>query len=261
MSRLSRLLPSLAAARRSYSIFSSKSGGGRYFNSAKSSKVIAPSTSKSSPAPAANVNNAGPSAAPDSPQPNPTDELTSSSSQQTAVDTRHSYTVHEALPSAPALSSPSIDFSPLPPHPTMKPNELVLHRFFALHRPCLLLNQPATTLFESAPPTTSSSTSDFAAPPASLGTIDDPPMASPEADADAARQLSRAIVMNRVGNLTDWGSALARLGWHEVKEPVPPVPAGISMDSVKRKRRKKMKQHKLKKRRRLQRAKRLRLGK
>lgn len=243
MSRLSRLLLPIAAARRSYSIFSSKPGGGRYFNSAKSSKVIAPSTSKAAPTPSANANNAGSSSSvPEVSDSNQAEEMASPSSpQQPTSETRRVLTSHSAL--SPTTFSPSVDFTPVPPHPPLKPNELVLHRFFALHRPCLLLNQPTTSLFESAPTTTMSSPGG-APPPASLGTIDDPPMATPEADADAARQLSRALVMNRVGNLTDWEDALARFGLQEVKEPAPPVPAGISMDSTKRKRRKKMKKHK-----------------
>lgn len=242
MSRLGRLLPSIAAARRSYSIFSSKSGGGRYFNSAKPSKVIAPSTSKATPASSAGTNNASSSAAPEPSDSKLTEDLSASSSQQAAPEARHPFASHNAFSSGPATAaSPLTDFAPSSPHPSLKPSDLVLHRFFALHRPCLLLNQPTAALFESAPPAPSASTSK---PPASLGTIDDPPVASPEADADAARQLSRALVMNRVGNLADWEEAMGRLGLHEVKEPVPPVPAGISMDSVKRKRRKKMKKHK-----------------
>ncbi|KAH8117317.1 hypothetical protein DFH11DRAFT_1574370 [Phellopilus nigrolimitatus] len=257
MSRLGRLLPSIAAARRPYSIFSSKPGGGRYFNSAKPPKVIASTTSKANPSTSASTSNAGTPAKPEATDGKITDDLSSSSQQPTVPDARRLFAPANAFSSA---APPLSDFMPLPPHPTLKPNELTLHRFFALHRPCLLLNQPTSALFESVPPLPSTP-STFAAPPASLGTIDDPPVASPEADAEAARQLSRTLVMNRVGNTVDWEGALARLGLHEVKEPTPPVPLGISMDSTKRKRRKKMKKHKLKKRRRLSRATRLRLGK
>ncbi|KAL5490273.1 hypothetical protein ACEPAI_5106 [Sanghuangporus weigelae] len=259
MSRLGRLVQPIAASRRFYSIFSSKSRGGRYFNSSKSPKVIAPSTSKPTPTASASASSSSPSEGSDS---NSAEDVGTSLSQRNTTEAHHPYPPHNSQPSVPVMLSPSIDFVPTRPHPSIKPNELVLHRFFALHRPCLLLNQPATALFESAPTESSapSSASGFTAPPTPLGTIDDPPMASPEADADAARQLSRALVMNRVGNLTDWENVLARMGLHEATEPVPPVPLGVSLDSTKRKRRKKMKKHKLKKMRRLQRAKRLRLG-
>ena len=95
-------------------------------------------------------------------------------------------------------------------------------------------------LFESAPPPQPTSSQ----PPASLGTIDDPPVASPEADADSARQIGRAMVLNRVGNTVDWNGTLARLGLQGEAVPLPCDTARIDLDSTKRKRRKKMKKHK-----------------
>lgn len=83
-------------------------------------------------------------------------------------------------------------------------------------------------------------------PNTTLGTIDDPPEASPEADADTARQLSRALVVNRVGNSVDWEAALQRLGL-DVQDSAFMMDigdSGIALDSTKRKRRKKMKKHK-----------------
>ncbi|KAI5122051.1 hypothetical protein M0805_006035 [Coniferiporia weirii] len=258
MSRLSRLLPPVAAARRTYSIFSSKSGGGRYFNSAKPTKAITSSTAaKPNPSPGASTSHAGSAASPEAPDAKSADGVSVPQQQQSMTDARHPFVPPNTLAAASGVSM--MDFAAFSPHPTLKPNELMLHRFFAMHRPCLLLNQPTSSLFVSAPllPTAEAT----AVPPAPLGTIDDPPVASPEADANAARRLSRSLVMNRVGNLVDWEGTLARLGLHEMKEPVPPMPAGIGMDSTKRKRRKKMKKHKLKKRRRLSRATRLRMGK
>lgn len=237
MSRIGRLLPPFAAGRRTYSFFSSKPGGGRYFNSAKPAKVIATPSSASSPSTSASQSQstAGSSTASNAPDGSVADELQSATKAGPEQLAENSPIVPspDAHALAPALS---------PPHPSLKPHELTLHHFFSLHRPYLLINQPTSALFESAPPpkTAASSTT----PPASLGTIDDPPVASPEADADSARQLGRALVMNRVGNAVDWEHALSRLGLQEMKDPVPPVPAGLSLDSTKRKRRKKMKKHK-----------------
>lgn len=132
------------------------------------------------------------------------------------------------------------DLTPSPLHPSLKPHELVLHKFFSLHRPYLLINQPSSILFESAPPSLPTASTSRAFPP--LGTIDNPPEASPEADADAARQLGRALVLNRVGNIVDWNQALSRLQINDNALPLPPT--GVTLDSTKRKRRKKMKQHK-----------------
>jgi hypothetical protein len=42
--------------------------------------------------------------------------------------------------------------------------------------------------------------------------LEDPPEATPEADADAARLLNRALVVNRLGGIVSWGETLAKLG-------------------------------------------------
>lgn len=131
---------------------------------------------------------------------------------------------------------------PLIGHPTLKPHELKLHHFFSLHRPYLLLDQSVSKLFESHP-TGKASLADNTQN-ALLGTIDDPPEASPEADADAARQLSRALVVNRVGNTVNWDQTLSRLGLHVEREAPAVENVRIDLDSTKRKRRSKMKKHK-----------------
>ena len=82
-----------------------------------------------------------------------------------------------------------------------------------------------------------------------LGTIDDPPEASPESDADAARQLARALVANRVGAALTWEATLKRLGLdvaaeHEEEVCQAQAEFDMYMDSTKRKRRRKMKKHK-----------------
>jgi len=107
--------------------------------------------------------------------------------------------------------------------------------------------------------------------------LEDPPEATPEADADAARLLNRALVVNRLGGAVSWEETLAKLGVVEERTGLTEMGLGAHdvidvdmsmmnrfdayMDSTKRKRRKKMKKHKLKKRRRLQRAHRIKIGK
>ena len=96
--------------------------------------------------------------------------------------------------------------------------------------------------------------------------LDDPPEATPDEDADAARLLNRALVVNRLGGAVSWEETLAKLGVAEERMGLAEMGMGAYdvvgvdasmdgfdayMDSTKRKRRKKMKKHKLKKRRRV----------
>ena len=97
--------------------------------------------------------------------------------------------------------------------------------------------------------------------------LEEPPEATPEADADAARLLNRALVVNRLGGTVSWEETLTKLGVvnerlnlvemgmgaHDVMDMDASMVDGFDayMDSTKRKRRKKMKKHKLKKRRRV----------
>jgi hypothetical protein len=100
------------------------------------------------------------------------------------------------------------------------------------------------------------------------GGLDDPPEASPEADADAARQLVHALVVNRAGGTTAWEHTLRWLGLDVgledgrvgLKEQLAREWEDVMMDSTKRKRRRKMKKHKLKKRRMATRAQRIKIG-
>jgi len=149
-------------------------------------------------------------------------------------------------------------------HPMMTPQDYKLHQFFSLHRPLLLHAQPVSALFESHGQSTSlfgaSSAEDKT--PVSLGILDDPPEASADADADAARLLARALVINRVGATTSWENTMDKLGLEGNTEANRAEMAQewarewdtIYADSVKRKKKKKMKKHKLKKRRRAQRS-------
>lgn len=135
-----------------------------------------------------------------------------------------------------------------PVHPRVNPQDLKLHQFFSLHRPLLTLAQPPSTLFESqsslfplAPNATAES--------AKYGNMEDALDASPEADADAARQLARAMVVNRIGASLAWEDTMKRLGLDMTSGRAEEVSLAeaefeLYMDSTKRKRRKKMKKHK-----------------
>jgi len=159
-------------------------------------------------------------------------------------------------------------------HAPLTPNDLNLHSFFSGHRPLLLLSQPSSSIFESWPDLQLSDHSGPAAPRHQylLNQLDginleDPPEATPEADADTARLLNRALVVNRLGGAVSWEETLAKLGVVEERMSLAEMGMGAHdvvevgastmngfyayMDSTKRKRRKKMKKHKLKKRRRV----------
>ena len=227
MSVLSHFVRPLPVSRRAYSIFS-KPGGGRYFNSAKPSKVVAPTAAVKGK---------------DAPSPT---EVSASPCAKDDVSASPSPVVPEGQPLA-SLSLPLANV-PLPTHPPVNPQELKLHQFFSLHRPLLTVSQPISSFFEPTslttrwPPVAN-------AEPANFSTIDDPPEPSPEADADAARQLARAFVVSRVGASLAWEDTLKRLGLDLTAgraEEVSQAQAEyeILMDSTKRKRRKKMKKHK-----------------
>ncbi|KAI0362430.1 hypothetical protein OH77DRAFT_1416687 [Trametes cingulata] len=238
MSVLAHLLRPAAGARRAYSAFS-KPGGGRFFVPSKHLKD-APSASKAG----VDSSNGDVSATP------PKDDTGSISSSSTeAPGSSSGFTV-------------SSHFAPV--HPHISPQDLKLHQFFSLHRPLLTLSQPPSSLFESH-------SSLFPVSPnpgpesAKYGNLEEPVEASPEADADAARQLARAMVVNRIGASLAWEETLKRLGLDVTSgraEEVSMAEAEFEMymDSTKRKRRKKMKKHKLKKRRRLNRAQRVKIG-
>jgi hypothetical protein len=157
-------------------------------------------------------------------------------------------------------------------HAPLTQKDLDLHSFFSGHRPLLLLSQPSSSVFESWPDLRLSNKPDPAAFQHQsllnqLGGInlEDPPEATPEADADAARLLNRALVVNRLGGTVSWEETLAKLGVIEERMNLAEMGMGAHdvvdssmmngfdayMDSTKRKKRKKMKKHKLKKRRRV----------
>ncbi|KAJ7632887.1 hypothetical protein FB45DRAFT_517834 [Roridomyces roridus] len=232
--------------RRSYSsFFSNKPGGGRYFNSHKPAKPVV----------AAAVNNAK-DVVPDA----STDSASSSPSPAVKPD--------DAPTPAPPRSSTLVSLTSNPAHPVIAPKDLQLHQFFSVHRPLLLLPDPPSIL--QSPPSSaplfptltqrwewhselSDEVTGVGVPPNTSNAND-----AVDADAEAARQMTRALMMVRAGSTVSWESTLSHLGvvqaaeWDQEWED-------ILADSVKRKRRKKMKKHKLRKRRRLTRATRLRL--
>ncbi|KAJ7063458.1 hypothetical protein C8F01DRAFT_78325 [Mycena amicta] len=218
-----RQLHSLPARRPYSSFFSKAGGGGRYFNAHKSAK----------------------------PGKDATSETTEASS---------------AASSKPVSNGTTQLLTPNPAHPIVELNDLHLHRFFSLHRPLLLLHDPASILNSPHPSIPllahEQYTSDSLAAEQSL--VDQ--LRLPDPDAEAARQLTRALTITRAGAAVSWESALQRLGLDVGSEALGVQAAewndeweDILADSTKRKRRKKMKKHKLRKRRKLTRAERLKL--
>ena len=278
-----RVLRPLPTTRRAYSsFFSSKPGGGRFFNSAKPPKTVV-NAGKSKPDNASTVNDgtvngagsaqngsgigsgssklkttAGEESSPARPSPCVTDTAAARRPTQGSHNTPANPTTTAPLLSTSSLSPTSSSEQYIfPRHPVMSPDDYKLHQFFSLHRPLLLHAQPTSAIFESSP----HSLHLFAPPPPKgeiplrpvhLGTLDDPPEASSEADAHAARQLARALVINRVGGAISWEDTLAKLGLDRNTEEGKVELAKewarewetIYADSVKRKRKKKMKKHK-----------------
>ncbi|KAF8921040.1 hypothetical protein CPB85DRAFT_1247686 [Mucidula mucida] len=245
MSSIMRFLQPLPAARRGYSsFFSSKPGGGRYFNSAKSAKTVVTS--------------------------NPTKKTTGEGDSAPSSSTGESAEKGAQMAEGRAATGPANDVAShaFPHHhPMIDPREFKLHQFFSLHRPLLMLSDPAAILRNAPPgvsllgrqPTQSPSEPQWtSAPSESMDAID--------ADAETARQLNRALTMSRTGSTAAWEATLRRLGLDVSQQPdriglqeqFKQDWSNVIMDSVKRKKKKKMKKHKRKKRRRLSRAQRQR---
>ncbi|KAG8905204.1 hypothetical protein FRB99_000473 [Tulasnella sp. 403] len=243
---LARLHSSFSAssARRTYSFFSNKPGGGRFSNANKQHKV--PTVAKATAAPSTSPTPAVPGASDATPQTVPSVTATSESSPKASTSPKDAE-VDAVVPSPPLLSFS--DLGPQAPqfHPHPNLPTLHLHNFFALERPLLLLSQPVNSLFEAHAQQPSPSQH------SGLGPMEGSLVDDPEADVNAARLLARSLVMHRVGNTVDWSEIMTKLG---VKDEV-----YIELDSVKRKRKKKMNKHRYKKRRKLQRAERRRLKK
>jgi hypothetical protein len=267
MSAFARLLH-VPASRRTYSsFFSSKSGGGRYFNSAKKSATVtlknntnADPSEVQKESGSANQN-AGASQNP----------ITEAQSSQTASGSASSDESSKTItPQTMEISNPFAEISnSLVPQLIITPKDFKTHQFFSLHRPLLLISQP-TSIFRPVPPNHSIFDALQLPPPAAsqnpLG-FDPASELSIDADAEAARQLTRALTMNKAGATVSWENTLKLLGL-DVAQEVDRVNLQqqfdkewqeVMMDSTKRKRRKKMKKHKLKKRRKATRSERLKL--
>jgi hypothetical protein len=252
MSAFTRLLH-LPASRRTYSsFFSSKSGGGRYFNSSKKSPTVALKN---------NTNVDPPSEA-------QKDSVQSGSTNQNAGASQNP--IADAQPSQTASGSASSDESPKPVTPqtnafaelsnsSLVPQLIIttrdfkIHQFFSLHRPLLLISQP-TSIFRPVPPN-NSIFDDPQLPTAPQNPLGfDPSTSEPsiDADAEAARQLTRALTMNKAGATVSWEDTLRYLGLDVAQEAdrvnlqqqFDKEWLDVMMDSTKRKKRKKMKKHK-----------------
>ena len=252
MSAFARLLH-FPASRRTYSsFFSSKSGGGRYFNSTKKSPTVA----------LKNNANVDPSEA-------LKDGVQSGPANQSAGASQNS--IADAQPSQTASSSTSTDESPktvtpqtnpfaelsnnslIPPQLFITPKDFKTHQFFSLHRPLLLISDPSS-IFRPVPPNHSILDAlqlPTAAPQNPFG-FDPALEPSVDADAEAARQLTRALTMNKAGATVSWEDTLKYLGLDVAQEAdrvnlqqqFDKEWKEVMMDSTKRKRRKKMKKHK-----------------
>lgn len=243
------------AARRTYSsFFSSKSGGGRYFNSAKSPKnptvtlknnsTVDPSEVQKDGAQSGSASkNAGPSQ-------NPIADAQSSQtpSGSPSADASSKTVTPQVMELSNALTELSTS---LMPQLIITPKDFKTHQFFSLHRPLLLISQP-TSIFRPIPPNHSIFDSLQPSTPQSPPVFDPALEPSIDADAEAARQLTRALTMNKAGATVSWETTLKHLGLDvaqdadrvNLQQQFDKEWQDVMMDSTKRKRRKKMKKHK-----------------
>ncbi|KAF8197557.1 hypothetical protein BJ912DRAFT_953822 [Pholiota molesta] len=265
MSAFSRLI-NLPASRRTYSsYFSSKAGGGRYFNSAKSPKVavVSPTTN--------NTNTTNASAKNDSPASADSQQKQQQDGVSQNATSSGSLGESQASPSAASSATAPAEGANSPTNTASdfgasQLYDFKMHHFFSLHRPLLLLNEPAS-IFPALPPPPPAPTPDSNAYPFGLGLGEAPYDPFVDADAEAARQLTRALTMARAESALAWEKTLKHLGLDVSKdadrvglqEQFEKDWEEVLLDSTKRKRRKKMKKHKLKKRRRATRSERLRM--
>lgn len=272
MSLFVRIRTPLPTTQRAYSsFFSSKPGGGRYFNSSKPPKTVVNAAKSKSDHANVNEGSGHGSGSSHNGHGNGGNKFKTTGGEDSSSSLTNNIATHDNSPHTSrniSSNATSTDRSLLSTsstterymfshHPAISAQDYKLHQFFSLHRPLLLHAQPPSAIFESpeqpldlfAP---SSSASKVSQTPVHLTTLDDPPEASPEADADAARQLARALVMNRVGGTVSWEGTLTKLGLDGNTEEGRAQLAKewarewdtIYADSVKRKRKKKMKKHK-----------------
>lgn len=279
MSAFARFLHPTPTTRRAYSsFFSSKpGGGGRYFNSAKPPKVIPGSAAKGAPnkvdSPTESsadgvqttAGGGGSGAANGGNQPNglmnANGDQGAPASKASSASSSSSSATNEANPESDTnhplagLSGHAHLHHMHRQHPVVTPKDFKLHQFFSLHRPLLLLAQPSSILSSTAPevdPTSIKPRSSATETSNHPWLLDEFAEASMDADAAAARQLTRALTMNHAGATVAWEDTLRRLGL-DVDKDADRVGLQqqwvreweeVLMDSTKRKRKKKMKKHK-----------------
>ncbi|KAF9265551.1 hypothetical protein L218DRAFT_860097 [Marasmius fiardii PR-910] len=252
--------PATRSIRAYSSFFSSKPGGGRYFNPAKPPKVVPTAPKRNnkqvvdqavSPDTVDGISTSNP--------PNESQHTHSSNNPQTAEHDAQTVPKSDSTSSTvfPSRAITPTRVSTTSVHPMIGDKDFKLHQFFSLHRPLLLLSNPpsifaeplpGTSIFsQSAPPSQETSNSTSTLAPEGI-----PPEASYEADAETARNLTRTMTMTRLGSTVDWEATLQRLGLElhteseraSLRETLEKEYRDVVMDSVKRKRRKKMKKHK-----------------
>ncbi|TEB25916.1 hypothetical protein FA13DRAFT_1713574 [Coprinellus micaceus] len=261
MSSAFRRLVTAPSSRRAYSVFSSKSGGGRYFNSAKSKApaVVAAKAKSDTASSSKDASSSTSTASPDGTSPNDPSASRTVADTPGVVEPPSSPRTAVASPGADQQLADSVDdlAAYAAPHPTPSSSDFKLHQFFSLHRPLLLLNNPPS-MFTPGPSfqaILSGPKPAQAQEKVPISVFDDyPTEAHLDADAIAARQLGRALAMSRLGSATAWETTLKHLGLDPAKEPERVELQGqmdkdwedvqILLDSTKRKRRKKMKKHK-----------------
>jgi len=262
MSAFARLLR-VPASRRTYSsFFSSKSGGGRYLNTAKSPKTATVGLKNNTNGDSSSED--GGVQASSTSQNSITDAQSSQTPSGSALADESSKTI---TPQNMELSNAFAELSnTLVQQLIITPKDFRTHQFFSLHRPLLLISQP-TSIFRHIP--SNHSLFDALQPPAPENLFGFDPASEPsvDADAEAARQLTRALTMNKAGATVSWENTLKRLGLDvaqdadrvNLQQQFEKEWQDVMMDSTKRKRRKKMKKHKLKKRRKATRSERMKL--
>jgi len=283
MSAFSRVIH-IPVGRRAYSYFSSRSGGGRYFNSAKPPKaaVVAgkagvpthPSSTKADPS-VENKQSSGQcpsqpgnSASPSTTEPPAQPPVQHSASQSNGVGFNTSDDSSNGNVTSNDRDSSSSDSSPRQHIPTqiISAKDFKMHQFFSFHRPLLLISQPSSLfralpsnlpLFNPLPPSEADihkgvmhAISGFGEPKFGATASSDTYFA--DADAEAARHLTRALTMTKAAATVSWEGTLKTLGLDVSKEveradlqrQFDKDWEDVMLDSTKRKRRKKMKKHK-----------------
>jgi len=195
-------------------------------------------------------------------------------SQNPIADSQSSQTASAADENSKAVTPQAMELSnafaelsnSLMPQLIITPKDFKTHQFFSLHRPLLLISQP-TSIFRPIPP--NDSIFDALQPPALQNPSGFDPASEPsiDADAEAARQLTRALTMNKAGATVSWENTLKCLGLDvaqdadraNLQQQFDKEWREVMMESTKRKRRKKMKKHKLRKRRKATRSERMKL--